>query len=92
MRLRDVLLYQPDFVYEAMPLTLPWFEPPYLAPTAFDDIETHKDQRAPEEVSSFLKHRYRPKLVQGEKAKELRWVTTFLTSDPTENSVPRYAG
>ena len=40
MRLWNVLLYQPDFVHETMPLTLPWFEPPYLAPTASDVLET----------------------------------------------------
>ena len=91
MRLRDVLMYQPDFTHEAMSLNLPWFEPPYLDPVASDVMETPRDQRAPEEISSFLKHRYRPKPVQGKKARELRWVTTCLTSDPTENSAPMYA-
>ncbi len=89
MRLRDVLLYQPDFVHEAMPLTLPWFEPPYLAPTASNVMETPRYQRAHGEVSSFLKNRYCPKPLQGKKAGELRWVTTCLTSDPTETGAPR---
>jgi len=74
MRLRDVLLYQPDFVHETMPLTLPWFEPPYLAPTAPDVLETPRDQRTPEEVLSFLKSRYRFKPSHGKNARELRWV------------------
>jgi hypothetical protein len=91
MRLRVVILYQPDLVHETMPLTLPWFEPPYLAPTVSDVVETHKDQRTSEEVSSFLKSRYRPKPSHGKQARELRWVTTCLTSDPTEDSFPRYA-
>ena len=61
MRLRGIFLYQPYFVHEVMPSTLPWFEPPYLAPTTSDVIETPRDQRNPEEVSSFLKSRYHPK-------------------------------
>jgi hypothetical protein len=67
MRLRNVLLYQPDFIHEAMPLTLPRFEPLYLAPNAFDVLETPRDQRTPEEVSSFLESRYRHKPFQGKK-------------------------
>jgi len=54
----------------------------YLAPTASDVVETPKDERTPEEVSSFLKNRYRPKPLQGKKARELRWVTTCLASNP----------
>jgi hypothetical protein len=27
----------------------------------------------------------------GKKAKELRWVTTCITSEPTEDSTPKYA-
>jgi hypothetical protein len=73
-----------------MPTTSPWFEPPYLASTASDVMETPRDQRTPEEVVTLLKNRYRPKPSQGKKAKELRWVTTRLTTDPTENSAPRY--
>ena len=67
MRLRDVLLYQLGFVHENMPLTLPWFEPPYLAPTVSDVMETPIDQRTPEEVSTFLKIRYRPKPLHGKR-------------------------
>jgi len=70
MRLRDLLLYQPDFVHETMPLTLPWFEPPYLAPTVFDVMETPRDQRTPEKVSTLLKSRYRPKALHGKKTRE----------------------
>jgi hypothetical protein len=45
----------------------------------------------PEEVSTYLKTRYRPMQDQGKKTKELRWVTSCRTSDPTDDSAPWYA-
>jgi hypothetical protein len=33
LRLRDILLYQPDAPQKAVQLTLPWHVPPYLTPT-----------------------------------------------------------
>ena len=90
MRLRDVLLHQLDFVHEAVSLTSSWFKPPYMAHTYSDVLDTTTDQRTPEEVATFLRGRYHPKPLQEKKAKELRWVTTCLASDPTEDSAPRY--
>ena len=91
MRLRDVLLFQPDFLQEATLLVHPWHEPPLPAPFATDTLDTPRDQRTPGEVATYLKGRFRPKAQQGKMAKELRWVTTCLTSEPTEDSPPKYA-
>ena len=66
-------------------------EPPYLAPSAPDTLVTPRDQRTPGEVATYLKGRFRPKPHQGKRAKELRWVTTCLTSEPAENSALKYA-
>ena len=54
-------------------------------------METPRDQRTPEEVATYLKGRFRPKPQHGKRAKELRWVTTCLASEPTEDSAPKYA-
>ena len=43
MRLRDVLLFQPYFLQEATPLVQPWQEPPFLAPSAPNVMETPRD-------------------------------------------------
>jgi hypothetical protein len=91
MHLRDVLLFQPDSLQEPTPLIHPWHEPPFLAPTTSDVMETPRDQRTPVEVATYLKSRFRSKPEQGKRAKELRWVTTCLTSEPTEDSAPKYA-
>ena len=61
MRLRYVLLFQPDFLQEATPMVLPWHEPPFLASSTSDVKETPRDQRTPEEVATYLKGRFRPK-------------------------------
>jgi len=34
--------------------------------------------------------RFRPTPTGGKKPNEFRWVTTFLTADPTEDTTPRY--
>ena len=91
MRLRDVMLFQPDFLHECTPLIHPWHEPPFQAPSTSDTLDTPRDQRTPGEVATYLKGHFCPQPRQGNKAKELRWVTTFLTSDPTEESAPKYA-
>jgi hypothetical protein len=91
MRLRDVLLFQPVFLQVAAPLVHPWHEPPFLAPFAPDTIDTPRDQRTPGEAATYLKSRFRLKPQQGKRAKELRWVTTYLTSEPTEDTPPKYA-
>ena len=44
-----------------------------------------------QEVSTYLKNRHRPIHQRGKKHKDLRRVTTCLTSDPTEDSALRYA-
>ena len=89
MRLRDVLLFQPDSLHETTLLVLPWHEPPFLAPSETDVyMDTPRDQRTPGEVDTYVKRRYCPKSLQGKIARELRWVTTCLSSDPTEKSTP----
>ena len=55
MRLRDVLLFQPDFLQEATPLGQPWHQPPFLAPSATDVMDTQRDLRSPGEVATYLK-------------------------------------
>ena len=74
-----------------MPLVHLWHEPSFQAPYVPETLDTPRDQRTPGEVASYLKSRFYPKPYQGRKARELRWVTTCLTSDPTEDSVPKYA-
>jgi hypothetical protein len=43
------------------------------------------------EVAYLLKARFRPVPYGGKKAKEMMWVTTCLTSDPTEDTTPKYS-
>jgi len=90
MRLWDVLVFQLDFLHESMPLVHPWHDPPFHAPSAPETLETPRDQRTPGEVATYLKSRFCPKPQQGRQAKELRRVTTCLTSEPTEDSAPKY--
>ena len=54
-------------------------------------MDTPRDQRTPGEVATYLKGRFRPKPQQGKRPKELRWMTTCLTSEPIEDSAPKYA-
>ena len=42
-------------------------------------------------MATYQKGRFRPKPQQGKRAKEFRWVTTCLASEPTEDSAPKYA-
>ena len=69
----------------------PWHEPPFQAPSTPETLDTPRDQRTPREVATYLKGRFRPKPQQGKRTKELRWVTTCLTSEPTEDFTPKYA-
>ena len=92
MRLRGVLMFQPNFLKESMPLVHPWHEPPFQAPSSPETLDTPRDQRTMGEVATYLKSRFCPKPHQGKKAKKLRWViTTCFTSEPTKNSAPKYA-
>jgi hypothetical protein len=91
MRLRDVLLCQPDFALENPVTTLSWLKPPFAAPTTPNVSDTPLDQRTPGEVSYLLKPSFRPALLTGKKPKEMRWVTTCLTSEPTKETTPRYS-
>jgi hypothetical protein len=90
MRLRDVMVFQPDFLHESMRLISPWHDPPFQAPSASDAMDTHRDQRTPGEVATYLKSRFYSKPHQGKQVKELRCVTTCLTSEPTEDFAPKY--
>jgi len=92
MRLRDVLLCQLDFILENPVTTMPWLEPPFAAPSAPHGLDTPLDQRTLGEVANLLKARFRPAPIAGTKPKEMmRWVTTCLTSDPTEETTPKYS-
>jgi hypothetical protein len=91
LRLRDVLLHQPNAPQESMQMILPWYAPPYLTLTSSDVIDTPRYQHTPEEIATYLKRRFLPQNLSGKRHPEIRWVTTCLTSEPTEMSAPRYA-
>ena len=90
-RLKDIFLSQPEAVHETQRQNLPWLAPPFLTPTTPDVIDTPRDQRTPDETADYLKARFRPHAQQGKKALEVRWTTTCLTTEPTEESAPKYA-
>ena len=90
MRIRDVLLFHPAFLHESMSLIFPWHEPPFQAPSASDAMDIPRDQRTPAEVATYLRSRFCPKPHHGKNAKELRWVTTYLLSEPTDDTAPKY--
>jgi len=43
------------------------------------------------QVADLLKAHFRPATIGGKKPKEFRRVTTCLTSDPTEDTTPKYS-
>ncbi len=90
MRLKDVLLCQLDFISDNLGTTPPWLEPPFAARSVLSGLGAPPQQRTPGEVAELLKARFRPPPIGGKKPKEYRWVTTCLTSDPTEDTSPRY--
>ncbi len=89
MRLRDVLLCQPDYLSDSQGLFSPWLEPPYAAPSIPPVTCTSPQQRTACDVAEHLKARFRPPPAWGKKPREFRWLTTCLTSDPTEDTSPR---
>ena len=91
MRLMDALLCQPDFISESPVTTLPWLEPLFAAPSAPSGLGTPLHHRTPGEVADLQKARLRPTPAGYKKPKEFRWVTTCLTSDPTEETTPKYS-
>ncbi len=56
-----------------------------------DAMETPRDQLTPDEIANYLKARFRPQVQHGKKALEIRWTTTCLTTEPSEESAPKYA-
>ncbi len=80
MRLRTVLLSQPDFARE----------PPFAIMSDPDVLDTPRDQRTPEEIAAFLKAQFHPAPAAGKRPKEIRRVTTCLTFEPSEDSVQTY--
>ena len=40
-------------------------------------------------IAELLKARFRPPPIGGKKPKKFRWLTSWLTSDPTEDTSPR---
>lgn len=91
MKLRDVLLTQPDYSPESPVTTSPWLEPPFAAPSIPPTLGTPLNQRTPGEIADLLKARFRPAPSGAKKPKEMRWITTSLTSDPTEDTLPKYS-
>ncbi len=91
MRLRDVLLWQPDYIPESPDTVTPWLEPPFAAPSVPPLLGTPLNRHTPGEVADLLKARFCPAPGGGKKPKEMRWVTTRLTSDPTEDTTPQYS-
>ena len=91
MRLKDVLLNQPDLTPENPVTNVPWLEPPFAAPSAPPGLGTPPHQRTPGEVAILLKARFRPTPIGGKKPNEFRWVTTCLPADPTEDTTMRYS-
>jgi len=91
MSLRDVLLHQPDFIRETPVTNLPWLEPPFATSSDQNTLDTPCDQRTPGEVADLLKTRFRLALSTSKKLNEMRWVTTCLTSEPTEETTPKYS-
>jgi hypothetical protein len=69
----------------------PWLEPPFAAPSVPPLLGTPLNRRTPSEAAYLLKTRFRPAPGGGKKPKEMRWVTTCLTSDPTEDTTPQYS-
>jgi hypothetical protein len=90
MRLRDVFFWQPDHIPEK-PTTMLLLEPPFAAPFVPSPLGTPLNRRTPGEVADLLKARFCPAPGGGKKPKEMRWVTTCLTSDPTEDTTPKYS-
>ena len=65
-------------------------EPPYAAPSAPPGLGAPPQQPTALGVAELLKARFRPPPIGGKKPKEFRWITTSLTSDPTEDISPRF--
>ena len=89
MKLRDILLCQPDYLYEGPWAISPWLEPPYAAPSAQPGLGAPPQQPTAVGIAELLKARFRPPPIGGKKPKEFRWITSCLTSDPTEDTSPR---
>ncbi len=62
-----------------------------MTPTIPNVIDTPRDKRTPDEIANYLKNRFRPHTQQGKKAPEVRWTTTCLTTEPTDESAPKNA-
>ncbi len=89
MRLRDVLLVQPDSSTDATTSPQPWFAPPFLAKPNQATIDGTWDTRSPSEVATYLKEAFLPAPQPGKRAQELQLVTTTITYTPTDDTFPR---
>jgi hypothetical protein len=61
--------------------------PPFTGPSGPSVLDIPRDQRTPEEIAAFLKSRYRPVPATGKRLREMRWATTCLTTESSEDSV-----
>jgi hypothetical protein len=62
-----------------------------MVPPAPDTVQNPKDKRTKMYFSYYLKKRYRPAVRPSKKPKELRWASIGLTSEPTNNTTPKYS-
>ncbi len=60
MRLRDVLLCQPDYLSDNPGLFSPWLEPPYSTPPSPPVLGASPQKRTACDVAEHLKARFRP--------------------------------
>ena len=60
MKLRDILLCQPDYLYEGPRAISPWLEPPYAAPSAQPGLGAPPQQPTAVGTAELLKARFRP--------------------------------
>ena len=54
MRLRNILLYQPDLHLDPTPLVHSWHDPPFHASSASEATDTPRDQRTPGEAPAGI--------------------------------------
>ncbi len=60
MRLRDVLLWQPNYIPKSPITVTPWLESPFAAPYVPPLLGTPLNRRTPCEVAYLLNARFRP--------------------------------
>ncbi len=88
MRLRDILMSQPDAAQDSTSGPTPWYPPPYLANPNQASLMGAEEASTPAELVAFMKSVYEPAHPPRQRTPELRWVTTTLTDHPVEDTLP----